>query len=139
MRSPTETWDCNSASRPGHADSTKPSAGMGVYSTTKAAVDNLTVTLAQAMGNDNVTINTVSPGVVFTSSAAATFVEYGMAVDLAEARMVMDKMAADDVPFDRAAEVDEIANVVVFLGSPLASYVHGANIRVDGGYVPTVN
>jgi NAD(P)-dependent dehydrogenase (short-subunit alcohol dehydrogenase family) len=121
------------------AASTKPSAGMGVYSVSKAAVDNLTVTLAQAMDNDNVTINTVSPGVVFTSGAAATFVEYGMAADFTEARAVMNKMAGDDVPFDRAADVDEIANVVVFLGSPLASYVHGANIRVDGGYVPTVN
>jgi NAD(P)-dependent dehydrogenase (short-subunit alcohol dehydrogenase family) len=121
------------------AASTKPFPGMGVYSTTKAAVDNLTVTLAQGMGNDNVTINAVSPGVVFTSSAGAMFIEHGKAADLAEARAVMDKMAGDDVPFDRAAEVDEIANVVVFLGSPLASYIHGANIRVDGGYVPTVN
>ena len=121
------------------AAGSKPSAGMGVYSTTKSAVDNLTVTLAQAMKNDNVTINAVSPGVVFTPGAGEMFIEYGMAADMAEARAVMDKMAADDVPFDRAAEVDEIANVVVFLGSPLASYVHGVNIRVDGGYVPTVN
>lgn len=121
------------------AASSRPAAGMGVYSATKAAINNLTVTLAQGMKNDNVTINTVSPGVVFTSSAGAMFIEHGMAADVDEARAVMNKMAGDDVPFDRAAGVDEIANVVVFLGSPLASYVHGANIRVDGGYVPTVN
>ena len=39
----------------------------------------------------------------------------------------------------RMGQVDEIANVVVFLASKLASYVHGANIWVDGGYVPTIN
>ena len=119
--------------------SVKPSPGMGAYSTTKAAVNNLTVTMAQAMGNDNVTINTVSPGAIFTSGTGEMFIEHGMAADMKEAREVMNKMAEGDIPFDRVGEVDEIANVVVFLCSPLASYVHGANIRVDGGYVPTVN
>jgi len=117
----------------------KPAPGMGVYSTTKAAINNLTVTLAQGMKNDNVTINTVSPGAIFTPETGKAFIEYGMAADVDEARAAMNKMASDDVPFDRAGDVDEIANVVVFLASPLASYVHGANIRVDGGYVPTVN
>ncbi len=118
---------------------TKPSPGMGVYSTTKAAINNLTVTLAQGMKNDNVTINTVSPGAIFTPETGKYFIENGMAADVAEARAAMDKMAGDNIPFGRVGEVNEIGNVVVFLCSPLASYVHGANIRVDGGYVPTVN
>jgi NAD(P)-dependent dehydrogenase (short-subunit alcohol dehydrogenase family) len=45
----------------------------------------------------------------------------------------------ESTPFSRMGRVEEVADVVVFLASPLASYVHGANIRVDGGYVPTVN
>jgi NAD(P)-dependent dehydrogenase (short-subunit alcohol dehydrogenase family) len=48
-------------------------------------------------------------------------------------------MGSDGIPFERVGEVEEVADVVVFLASPLASYVHGANIRIDGGYVPTVN
>lgn len=118
---------------------TKPSPGMGVYSSTKAAINNLTVTLAQGMSNDNVTINVVSPGAVFTPETGDYFIENSLAADETEARAVMNKMAGDGIPFNRVGEVDEIANVVVFLASPLASYIHGANIRVDGGYVPTVN
>lgn len=118
---------------------TKPSPGMGTYSTTKAAINNLTVTLAQGVKNDCVTINTVSPGAIFTPETGAYFIEHGMAADVDEAKEAMNRMAGDDIPFNRAGAVAEIANVVVFLGSPLASYIHGANIHVDGGYVPTVN
>jgi len=118
---------------------TKPSAGMGIYCSGKAAVNNLTVALAQGVENGDVTINTVSPGAVFTPGTGKYFVEHGMAADVDEAREAMNKMAGNDIPFNRVGETDEIANVVVFLGSPLASYVHGANIRVDGGYVPTMN
>ena len=118
---------------------TKPAPGMEVYNATKAAVSNLTVSLAHGLSGDNVTINTVSPGVIFTPGTGEYFIEHGMAADMDEARAAMNGMAGGDVPFDRAGEVDEIAYVVVFLASPLASYIHGANIRVDGGYVPTVN
>ncbi len=121
------------------AASTKPAPGMEVYSAGKAAVNNLTVSLAQGMNNDTVTINAVSPGVVFTPETGAYFIEHGMAADLEEARAAMNEMAGDGFPFARAAEVDEIANVVLFLASPLAGYIHGTNIRVDGGYVPTVS
>lgn len=121
------------------AAAVKPSAGMGTYSVTKAAVNNLTVTLAQGMKSDDVTINAVSPGATFTPGTGEMLIENGMAADAIEARAVMNEMAGGEIPFDRVGEVEEIADVVVFLGSPLASYVHGANIRVDGGYVPTVN
>ena len=110
-----------------------------IINATKAAVSNLTVSLAHGLSGDNVTINTVSPGVIFTPGTGEYFIEHGMAADMDEARAAMNGMAGGDIPFDRAGEVDEIAHVVVFLASPLASYIHGANIRVDGGYVPTVN
>ncbi len=57
------------------AAAVKPSPGMGVYSTTKAAVNNLTVNLARGMSEDGVTVNTVSPGAILTP----LMVEMGLA------------------------------------------------------------
>jgi NAD(P)-dependent dehydrogenase (short-subunit alcohol dehydrogenase family) len=121
------------------ASGAKPAPGMGAYSSTKAAVNNLTVTLAQSMADDAVTINTVSPGAIFSGAMADMFIENGMASTVDEARHLLNQMGSDGIPFERVGEVEEVADVVVFLASPLASYIHGANIRVDGGYVPTVN
>ncbi len=41
-------------------------------------------------------------------------------------------------PLGRMGRVEGIANIVVFLASPLAAYIHGTNIHVDGGVIPTV-
>jgi 3-oxoacyl-[acyl-carrier protein] reductase len=116
-----------------------PSPGMGVYSTTKAAVNNLTVTLAQEMREDGVTINTVSPGAILTPPMVEMGLAQGMGTTIEEVEGAFNKMMGSEAPFPRMGSVDEVANVVVFLASSLASYVHGANIRVDGGWVSTVN
>jgi 3-oxoacyl-[acyl-carrier protein] reductase len=121
------------------AAAVQPSPGMGVYSTTKAAVNNLTVTLAQSMQTDEVTINAVSPGAVITPAMVQFAKEQGMAATWEEAEEAFAGMMPQTFPFQRMGQVNEIANVVMFLASPLASYIHGANIRVDGGYIPTVN
>lgn len=121
------------------AAAVNPSPGMGVYSATKAAVSNLTVTFAQGMQNDGVTINTVSPGAILTPSMVEMAMSQGMGQTPEEVETAMNQMMGSSAPFKRMGRIDEIADVVVFLSSPLASYVHGANIRVDGGYVPTVN
>ena len=120
------------------AAAVNPSPGMGIYSTTKAAINNLTVTMAQSMEHDGVTINTVSPGAILTPNMVEMAMAQGMGQTMEEVEAAMNQMMST-VPFKRMGRVEEVANVVVFLASPLASYIHGANIRVDGGYVPTVN
>lgn len=120
------------------AAAVKPSPGMGVYATTKAAINTLTVSLAQGIESNGVTINTVSPGAILTEEQIAQGPEYGLGNTRAEIEAALDGMLSS-TPFGRMGRVNEVADVVVFLASPLASYVHGANIRVDGGYVPTVN
>jgi NAD(P)-dependent dehydrogenase (short-subunit alcohol dehydrogenase family) len=42
-------------------------------------------------------------------------------------------------PVGRAGGVEEIANAVAFLASPLAGFIHGANLRIDGVFVTSVN
>ena len=44
-----------------------------------------------------------------------------------------------DTPFGRMENAKKVADGVVFLASPLVSYIHGANIRVNGVYVATAN
>jgi NAD(P)-dependent dehydrogenase (short-subunit alcohol dehydrogenase family) len=65
--------------------------------------------------------------------------EQGMGASAAEVKAAFNQMMGSEAPFSRMGSVDEVASIVLFLASPLASYVHGANIRVDGGWVPTVN
>jgi len=115
-----------------------PSPGMGVYATTKAAMNSLTVSLAQGIKNDGVTVNTVSPGAIITEKQIEMGRLHGMGDTREEVEAALNGMVAS-TPFGRMGRVEEVAAVVVFLASPLAGYVHGANIRVDGGYVPTVN
>ena len=115
-----------------------PAPGIGVYSTTKAAVLNLTVTMAQAMDADGVTINAVSPGAILTPSMVEMARSQGMGQTLEEVEAATSQMM-NSVPFRRMGRINEVADVVVFLASARASYIHGANIRVDGGYVPTIN
>ena len=116
----------------------QPSPGIGVYSTTKAAVNNLTVTLAQSMDSDKITINAVSPGAIITPAMVEMAQQQGMANTWEEAETTFATMMPQTFPFKRMGKVNEIANVVLFLASPLANYIHGANIRVDGGYIPTI-
>jgi 3-oxoacyl-[acyl-carrier protein] reductase len=91
----------------------------------------LTVSLAQGMKNGGVTIDTVSPGAIVTEEQIEMCREYGMGNKREEIEAAPNGMM-ESTPFGRMGRVEEVADVVVFLVSPPASYIHGANIRVDG-------
>jgi NAD(P)-dependent dehydrogenase (short-subunit alcohol dehydrogenase family) len=116
---------------------TKPQAGMPAYSATKVANVNLAVSLAMALGESGVTSNAVSPGIIMTPGVYEMFDKLGIDPDLE----VRAKQAASFAPnpLGRAGYPQEIADAVVFLASVRAGYINGQNLRVDGGYVPTVN
>ena len=90
------------------------------YSASKAALVGMARSVTRELGGRGITANVVAPG----------FVDTAMTRALPEERQ-QAYLAA--IPAGRFADVDDIAGVVEFLASPLASYISGAVIPVDGG------
>ncbi|SFE40822.1 Short-chain dehydrogenase [Actinacidiphila alni] len=91
--------------------------GSSVYSATKAALNSLTRTWAAEFGPAGVRVNTVAPGPTLTEGAPLE-----MAETLGRTTLL-----------GRYASTEEIARAIVFLASPQAAYITGANVPVDGG------
>jgi NAD(P)-dependent dehydrogenase (short-subunit alcohol dehydrogenase family) len=87
------------------------------YGATKAALASLARSWAAEYGPAGIRVNAISPGPVYTNAAE---------------RALFDA-SAKTTTLGRAAEPQEIADVIGFLASPSASYVTGTNIAVDGG------
>lgn len=102
----------------------RPAAGEGPYAAAKAAVAALTATAALEYA-PAVRVNAVAPGAVHT----------GLTDPLLSGIPGAKQWWADKTPLGRVGTPDDIADVVVFLCSPLARYVTGQNIVVDGGMI----
>jgi len=100
-------------------------ANRAAYTATKAAVANLVRTLAIEWGPHNVRVNAVSPGYVETDMMMA-LVQRGT--------LSQDKMKAR-TPLPRLGKPQDIAAMCAFLASPGASWINGAVIPVDGGWM----
>jgi NAD(P)-dependent dehydrogenase (short-subunit alcohol dehydrogenase family) len=99
--------------------------GLAAYSGTKGALISLVRAMAIDHATANIRVNAVSPGTI-DSPMLHDFA--GRQNDPVRTRNAFD--AAQ--PRGRVGTIDEVANVVVFLASEQASFVSGANIRVDG-------
>lgn len=87
----------------------------------RAAVDNLTKTLALEWAHDGVRVNAVAPGIILSDSAAANYPPGFL------------EASAASLPAQRLGTPEEVSSTVCFLLSPAARYVSGATLRVDGG------
>lgn len=94
-------------------------AGGSHYAATKGAIDSFSLALAKEVGREKIRVNAVRPGLIETDIHA---VHGGINTALVEA-----------VPLGRSGSADEVAEVVLWLASDAASYVHGAVVDVSGG------
>lgn len=102
-------------------NSDMPSPTLAPYAATKAAIANLSASLAQLLGEKGIRVNSVAPGPIWTPLIPATMPE--------------EKVASfgDDTPLGRAGQPAELAPVYVLLASDEGSYVSGARVAVTGG------
>jgi len=104
---------------------------MGGYCASKHAVLGLTKVMAIELARNNILVNAVCPGIVETPMKHRERIEGGIIRG-----MTAEEIYAEDcsqVPLGRTAEVQDVANVVLFLVSPLSSYMTGQAINVTGG------
>ncbi len=106
-------------------------AGGNAYSASKAGVINLTMTAACDLGNDNVRVNAVCPGLVETGMTQAVF-------DYARANEKAHKLGSR-CELRRYGAPEEIAAAILFLASDDASYITGQALPVDGGNTASLN
>jgi NAD(P)-dependent dehydrogenase (short-subunit alcohol dehydrogenase family) len=94
-------------------------SGMGLYGSSKAAINLLTKSWAAEYGPHGVRVNAVSPGPTRTEGTEAM----GEGVE----------QLAAQAPAGRPAKADEIAEAIVFLATDRSSFIYGAKLAVDGG------
>lgn len=111
------------------------------YNATLAARHNLAVSLARELKGTGVTSNIVAPGAILVDAVKDLLTEIAPARGWGETWEQIEQDATNElVPNDmeRLGRPEEIAAAVAFLSSPLAGYISGANLRVDGGHIRNV-
>ena len=110
-----------------------PIRGLGVSNTIRGAVGNWARTLAAELGPFGITVNNILPG--FTATARLKSLFRGRAEREQSTPEEVERHVTAQIPARRLGTAEEIANVAGFLASPLASYVNGVNLPVDGGRI----
>jgi len=106
--------------------------GMAPYSVSKAGVIALTRALAREYGKNDFRINAIIPGGIITPGTKA------VAREVTQLRLSLLRtgvLFSTRLPLKRGGLPDEVARIAVVLASDLSSYVYGALIPVDGGFL----
>ena len=95
--------------------------GQANYSSSKAAIIALTKVSAREFARQNVTVNAIAPG----------FIDVGMSKGMPDE---VTENFKKQIPLGRLGDVHEIVDAALFLASPMASYITGHVLNVNGGY-----
>jgi 3-oxoacyl-[acyl-carrier protein] reductase len=95
--------------------------GQANYSSSKAAIIALTKVSARELARQNITVNAIAPG----------FIDVGMSKGMPDE---VTENFKKQIPLGRLGDASEIVNAALFLASPMASYITGHVLNVNGGY-----
>jgi 3-oxoacyl-[acyl-carrier protein] reductase len=125
------------------AAATQTEPDLADYQAAKAAMVNLTSSLARTLAHTGITVNTVSPGAITTPAVIATFTEIArqMGWNADDWGEIERRMTRELIPIaaDHFGKPEDIGRMVALLASPLSGYMTGANYRVDGGQIRSIN
>ncbi|MBK9270757.1 MAG: SDR family oxidoreductase [Saprospiraceae bacterium] len=104
---------------------------LGVSNTVRAAMANWAKTLANELAVEGITVNNILPGATNTDRLQDLIIRESD-LQKSDPQQIAEKMLSH-IPMKRFARPEEIAWAVLFLASPLASYITGINLPIDGG------
>jgi NAD(P)-dependent dehydrogenase (short-subunit alcohol dehydrogenase family) len=109
------------------------------YAAAKAALSNYSKALSKEVGPKGIRVNAVAPGMIETDAARRMIHRLAQqsGSDEETAREGLMK-SLGGIPIGRPGRPEEVAEVVGFLVSPRAASIHGSEVVIDGGTVPTV-
>lgn len=109
----------------------QPLQNLGVSNTIRGATSSWAKTLSFELAGFGITVNNVLPGATNTQRLQSIIER--TAKNKGKTENEIKSVMAEEIPMKRFAEPNEIANAVAFLSSPLADYITGINLTVDGG------
>lgn len=112
------------------------------YGAAKAAINSLTLSLANGFVDSGVSVVTVSPGPILTPSLEG-FIRNVVCKDqpgisFAEAEKIAAKRYFN-IPLGRLGRADEVAAIIATLASSMGGFCHGTNVHIDGGSIGMIN
>jgi len=118
----------------------QPDAVIPHYNAAKAAINSITKTLSKAYINDGILINAVSPAFIMTPQIKSIIEERSKNQNVSPEKFIdtFNKQFRPGAQNFRPGKPEEVAALVTFLASQHASFITGANMRVDGGSVSTI-
>jgi NAD(P)-dependent dehydrogenase (short-subunit alcohol dehydrogenase family) len=113
------------------------------YQAAKAAMVNMSASLARTLAHTGITVNTVTPGPILTPAMIRMWTgiarQKGWSTDNwkeIESRVITEMLP---ISAERLGQPEDIGRMVALLASPLSGYMTGANYRVDGGQIRSIN